>query len=107
VDILKLLSGTSGTLTMVTGAGILIALLFRSLLVERKAHTETAARLKDEMKERADAWRTELARINADHDQEIKEMRAKITRLETRDLELNARLDAEIALRREAQRGLA
>jgi hypothetical protein len=125
VDIVRLLNGTGGTLTLAGGLGTIIAILFRMLVLERRAHTATADRLNAELKAKSetwsadrkellDQWRTEIARINADHDQEIAEMRAKISRLETSAVEqttrfttevsrLNVRLDAEMELRRAAQ----
>lgn len=128
MDVLKLLNGTGGTLTVAGGMAIILAVMFRLLVLERRAHTDTSTRLQAELKERSerwtedrkellDQWRTEIARINTDHDQEIAEMRAKIRGLQDSEIanaarfttevsRLNVRLDAEMELRRDAQRGV-
>jgi len=105
VGILDALQSQGGTISVAVGLTAIIVWLFRSLSVERRGRTEDTVR-----------WRAELARVNRDHDQEIGEMRAKITRLETRETELtttfrtevdrlNQRLDHEMELRRAAQYG--
>jgi hypothetical protein len=127
MDVLKLLNGTGGTLTVAGGMAIILGVMFRLLVLERRAHTDTSTRLQAELKERSerwtedrkellDQWRTEIARINQDHDREIDEMRAKIRGLQDAEIansarfnseveRLNKRVDSEIELRREAQRG--
>ncbi len=94
MDVLKLLSGTGGTLTVAAGLSVLVVWLFRSLVLERRGRNEDAER-----------WRAEIKRINTDHDQEIAEMRAKIKRMDEQIDRLNSRVDSEMELRRRAQFG--
>lgn len=87
-------------------AGILLALI--GLLMRR----ETQARA-DQLQERTDyraqiaemnrRHAEELARIHRDHDAELGELRTDIAGLRAQLDELNAKLDAERALRRAAE----
>ena len=106
MGVLDALQSQGGTVSVAVGLTVIIVWLFRSLSVERRGRSEDTAR-----------WRAELARVNTDHDQEIREMRAKITRLETRETEvttrfqteinrLNARLDEEMERRRKLEYGV-
>lgn len=105
MGVLDALQSQGGTVSVAVGLTVIIIWLFRSLSVERRGRSEDTAR-----------WRAELERVNKDHDQEIREMRAKITRLEQRESEvtatfraeierLNTRLDAEMERRRALEYG--
>lgn len=85
MGILDALQSEGGTVSIAVGLTAIIVWLFRLLSVERRGRSEDAAR-----------WRAELARVNKDHDQEISEMRAKITRLESRETELTTRFQTEV-----------
>lgn len=85
MGVLTALQSQGGTLSVAVGLTAIIIWLFRSLYVERRGRNEDTSR-----------WRAELARVNKDHDQEIAEMRAKIKRLEDREVEVTSRLQTEI-----------
>lgn len=128
MDILKLLNTAGGTISLGVGLMVVVGVLLRLLVVERRdrgvdrtAYLAERAEWAKSRKEERDAdtlrwqteraadtarWQAEISRINADHDQEIREMRAKINNLESSVQLLNERVDMERELRRKAQDGV-
>lgn len=85
MGLFAVLQSQGGTLSVAVGLTAIIVWLFRTLTVERRGRSEDTAR-----------WRSELARVNLAHDQEISEMQIKISRLEERELEITTRLRTEV-----------